>query len=164
MNSYESMKQKLRPLRLYHLAEGSAADCELKAYAAGLDPLFDALETYEREAFIGTAEDEGLRAREQFLDREKTGLSVEKRRALLLGAERAVSGDGTAAGFAQFLSDCGLENAYAREYPTHQRFTIYINDRLNEGEKSLVAKKVAREIPAHLTVTLYFQDGSSVVY
>lgn len=164
MSSYASMKQKLRPLRLYHLSEGSAADCELKAYAEGLDPLFAALDECEREAFIGTAEGEGLCARERFLDREKPGLSVEKRRALLLGEERAAAGDGTAAGFARFLADCGLEDAYAREFPSHLRFSIFINDRLNEGEKTLITQKIAREIPAHLTVSLFFQDGSSISF
>ena len=70
-NSYASMKAKLAPLGIYTLAEGSVTDCELKAYAAGIDRLFDTLDIAERESFIETAETYGLSEREKFADKEK---------------------------------------------------------------------------------------------
>ncbi len=161
-SSYLSMRQKLAPLRLYTLAPGSAADCELKAYAAGLDPLFDALEQDEREAFIGTAGDEGLRAWEMFLEREKPDLPTEKRRALLLGAMRVEEGEATAEGFLHFLHNCGLEQVTVRERHDRQRLSVFIDDRLNEGEKTAIGKKIAQAAPAHLLVTVAYQDGSSI--
>lgn len=163
MSSYDSMKQKLLPLRLYAFEEGSAVDCELKAYAQGLDPLFEELALDEREAFIVTAEDEGLRERERFLEREKPDLPVEKRRALLLGFERAGEKEATADGFRQFLTDCGLEQATVEEVPLRQLIRVFIDDRLDEGGKTLIAKKIAQAAPAHLPVRIHYQDGSFVV-
>ena len=75
-NSYASMKAKLAPLGIYTLAEGSVTDCELKAYAAGIDRLFDTLDIAERESFIETAETYGLSEREKFADKEKPELPV----------------------------------------------------------------------------------------
>ena len=83
-NSYASMKAKLAPLGIYTLAEGSVTDCELKAYAAGIDRLFDTLDIAERESFIETAETYGLSEREKFADKEKPELPVNTRRELLL--------------------------------------------------------------------------------
>lgn len=163
MSSYESMKQKLLPLRLYAFAEGSAVEAELKAYAEGLDPLLEALAHDEREAFIGTAEDEGLSEREKFLEREKADLTVEKRRALLLGTERAGKKEGTAEGFRQFLADCGLEQVTVEEVPLRQNIKVYIDDRLDEGGKTMIAQKIAQAAPAHLPIRIHYQDGSSIV-
>ena len=161
MGSYDSMTQKLLPLRLYDLSAGSVLDSELKAYAAGLDPLFDALGEMVSEAWIPTAESYGLSEREAFIDREKPDLTAAQRRALLLTAEQARGDSATAAGFRQYLHDCGLENVNVSEYPTRQRLTISINDILSAEKKAAVREKIMRAIPAHLTVTVNYQNGSS---
>lgn len=163
MDSYASMRQKLAPLRLYSLEEGSAVDCELKAYAEGLNPLNESLAHDTREAFIATAEDEGLRERERFLDREKPDLPVETRRALLLGLERVGTAEATPDGFLQYLHDCGLEQVTVREVPTRQFINVFIDDRLDEGGKTRIAQKIAQAAPAHLPVRINYQDGTSVI-
>ena len=78
MTSYESMRSKLLPLGLYRLAQGDVTDSELKAYAEGLDILFDALDEMERESFIPTAQSYGLSEREKFIFKETPELTVEE--------------------------------------------------------------------------------------
>ncbi len=163
MTSYASMKQKLLPLGLYSLSSGSEIDCELKAYAAGLDPLFDKLDLMEREAFIPTAETFGLTRREEFFGRERTDLSAQRRRKRLIAAERCMGDDATPDGFGVFLNSCGLEGIIVDENPNSRLITIYIGDTLSPGEKRLAVQKIAREIPAHLSARLIFACDDSTV-
>ena len=115
MSSYDSMRGKLQPLRLYTLAPGSETDHELHAYAAGLDPMFHELTVAAREAFIQTAESYGLSEREKFIEKEKAELSAASRRELLLGSEQPYD-ERTPSGFQAFLENiCGLEEAHFQE-------------------------------------------------
>ena len=159
MSSYDSMKSKLTPLGIYSLESGGTVDRELAAYAEGLDPLFDELDEMEREGFISTSESYGLSEREKFIDREKPDLTAAQRRERLLMQEKSACGDATAAGFRQYLSDCGLQDFRVDEYPSRQRVIIYINDVLNEGEEGLIGSKIAMAAPAHLNVMVYYQSG-----
>lgn len=157
MSSYDSMKNKLLPLGIYSFAEGGVVDKELNAYAAALDPLFDKIDEMTRESFISTAESYGLSEREKFIDREKPQLTAEKRRELLINQEKATACDGTVVGFNRFLSDCGLTDFRVDEFPSRQRVAVYINDDLNEGEKSLIGNKIAQAAPIHLNVQVYYR-------
>ena len=161
MSSLNSMMQKLHPLGIYSLDGGSNTLRELAAYAEGLDPLFDSLNEMEREAFVATAETYGLSEREKFIEHEKPQLPVARRRELLTGAEHCLNTDATARGFNQFLSDCGLQNFRVDETPSRYHVSIFINDTLTEGEKSLIGGKIAMAVPSHLNVTVYYKDGSS---
>lgn len=157
MGSYNSMKSKMLPLMLYSFDEGSVVDKELNAYAAALDPLFDKIDEMTQESFISTAESYGLSEREKFIDRVKPQLTVAERRELLIKQEQAISCDASVVGFNRFLSDCGLTNFRVDEYPSRQVVHIYINDDLNEGEKSLIGKKIELAAPIHLTVHAYYR-------
>lgn len=64
MGSYDSMEARLRATGLYSPGGGTVVDAELRAYAAGLDPLLEELKTLRRESFAATAEDYGLSLRE----------------------------------------------------------------------------------------------------
>lgn len=162
MTSYESMRKKLAPLQLYSLDAGSEVDCELKAYAAGLEPLFDMLAELEREGFVDSALTYGLSRRERFIDREQAELTVEKRRGLLTGAERQLGVDATYNSFVQYLSDCGWENVTVREYPAKQVIHVYFDDDLTEGQQTAAVKKLRMAMPAHLPLHVYFHDGSNI--
>lgn len=159
MGSYDSMRSKLEPIGVYSLASGDVTDCELKAYACGLDPLFDELEEFEREGFIATAESYGLSERERFLEREKPDLSTARRRELLIALEQGLGMKATPADFIRFFYNCGLEQVSITEYPGRQRVMVYLDDDLNEGQKRLIVKKTAQVSPAHLNVTITFHDG-----
>ena len=162
MGSFDSMKNKLAPLGVYSLEEGSTAVCELKAYAEGLDPLFNRLQEFERESFIATAETYGLSERERFSDKEKTDLTVEQRRALLTGFEQDLGAKGTFNGFTKHLRDNGIVSFSIDEHPTLQRMSIYINDDLNSAQIKRATKIIAKAAPSHLNVMLFFFDGTQI--
>ena len=156
MTEYEAMRAKLMPLGVYTLAQGSLVDCELKAYAAGLEPLQEQLREMEREAFIVTAQTYGLSERERFIDREQTDLSVAARRSLLLGSEQALGADATPAGFVRMLSSFGLTSFHITERPAQNELLITIDDVLSDSRKSLISEKIAQAAPAHLVVTVTY--------
>ena len=162
MSSYDSMRGKLQPLRLYTLAPGSETDHELHAYAAGLDPMFHELTVAAREAFIQTAESYGLSEREKFSEKEKAELSAASRRELLLGSEQPYD-ERTPSGFQAFLENiCGLAEAHFQEHPSRERLDIYIDDVLESGRKRLVGEKIKRALPCDQTGIIHFRDGSSI--
>jgi len=161
-NSYASMRAKLAPLGVYTPAAGSETDCELKAYAAGIDVLFDALDIAERESFIETAETYGLSERERFLERERPELPVAERRERLLRCEQDVNRNGTAAAFEAYLHECGLTEVTITEYNIRRLLVIRVGNALDEGEKSMAVKKIKQAAPVHLTINLLFADGTEV--
>ena len=108
MESFLSMKQKLLPLGLYELDDNDETVWELKAYAEGLNTLFDTLDELEREYFISTAQSYGLSRRELLFGREMSGQTAQERRDALMYLERTIVGDTTDSGFAEFLENLGL--------------------------------------------------------
>lgn len=161
MSSYSSMKSKLAPLGVYSISDGSVIDCELKAYAAGLEPLLQELELFEREGFIITAESFGLSEREAFVDREKPGLTTAARRALLLEYEQNLGICITPAEFTRQLESFGLEEFRITERPQQRGISIYIDEELTAGRKSLISKRIRSISPAHIYVSVIYSDGTS---
>lgn len=102
MSSFESMKAKLESTGIYSVTEASNISKELKAYAEGLDIVFDELEIMERECFIETAESYGLSERERFVGVDRSGEALEKRRELLETAEQ-IRGDCKVASFEKII-------------------------------------------------------------
>lgn len=157
MGSLISMKQKLEPLGLYDLDGSGEAVCELKAYAEGLDILFDALDEMEREYFIPTAESFGLSRRENFICRENPEASVQDRRDELLYLEMSV-GDLTDSGFAEFLGRIGLTDYSLNVDVYRVKVELTVRDQKTDGEKALIQKRVRAEIPAHMTLTITYSE------
>ncbi len=158
MNSFDSMKQKLEPLGIYDFDGSGEAVCELKAYAEGLDTVFDTLSELEREYFIPTAESFGLSNRERFFGREQPGLSTEQRREQLIYYEKNIIGDITESGFNAFLRHIGLSDYTITLSASRSNMTIAVNDPKTDGEKALIRKQIAAEIPAFMTYTINFSE------
>lgn len=152
------MSQKLSPLGIYDTENSTVLKAELKAYAEGLDTLFDTLSVLERELFIPTAESFGLSSRERFTGREKPGLTTEQRREELLYNERNVTGEITDSAFEAFLERIGLVDYTINIMRGRGTFTLTVNDRKSDGEKALIEKQVIAEIPAYLTPTIIFAE------
>lgn len=161
MTGCQSMKSKLAPLGLYLLSEGSVVDCELKAYAAGIDPLLQELELLEREGFITTAESFGLSEREAFVDREKPGLSAQARRALLLEYEQNLGISITPDEFTRQLESFGLQAFRFTEHPLQRVLDIHIDEELTAGRKNLISKKIRSIVPIHIYVSIIYADSTS---
>ena len=154
MTSYESMKSKLLPLGIYSFESGGVADSELKAYACGLDPVFDMLGEMEREGFTVTAESYGLSEREQFIQYSGAELATEERRQRLVNAERNETP--TPEGFRQMLRCCGAGSFSVTESPANNRVTVTIFGTTSDSERALLRKRISLISPPELNVTVLF--------
>ena len=158
MKSLVSMKQKLEPLGLYDLSGSGEVDCELKAYAEGLDTLFDTLDELQRENFIQTAESFGLSRRESFEIRERAELPVQERRESLMYYERTVITGLTDSEFAEFLERIGLTDYTLSVNHSRGSMNLRIADSKTDGEKALIEKQIRAEIPTHMRLDITYSE------
>ena len=158
MKSLVSMKQKLEPLGLYDLSGSGEVDCELKAYAEGLDTLFDTLDELQRENFIQTAESFGLSRRESFEIRERAELPVQERRDSLMYYERTVITGLTDSEFAEFLERIGLTDYTLSVNHSRGSMNLRIADSKTDGEKALIEKQIRAEIPTHMRLDITYSE------
>ena len=158
MKSLVSMKQKLEPLGLYDLSGSGEVDCELKAYAEGLDTLFDTLDELQRENFIQTAESFGLSRRESFEIRERAELPVQERRDSLMYYERTVITGLTDSEFAEFLERIGLTDYTLSVNHSRGSMNLSIADSKTDGEKALIEKQIRAEIPTHMRLDITYSE------
>ena len=156
MKSLVSMKQKLEPLGLYDLSGSSEVECELKAYAEGLDTLFDTLDEIQRENYIRTAQSYGLSRRESFEIRERADLPVQERRDSLMYYERTVTGGLTDSEFEEFLEMIGLTDYTFNINYSSGSISIAIADSKTDGEKALIEKQIRAEIPTHMRLEISY--------
>ena len=154
MTSYESMKSKLLPLGLYSFESGGVADSELKAYACGLDPVFEALAEMEREGFTVTAETYGLSEREQFTQYSGAALTTEERRERLISAEK--NEIPTLEGFRQTIRNCGASSFSVTESPANERVTVYIFGTTSDSERALLRKRILQLSPPEFNIAILF--------
>ena len=158
MGSFISMTQKLEPLGLYDISGFSEVDCELKAYAEGLDTLFDTLDELQREYYIPTAQSYGLSRRENFEIRERPDLSLQERRDSLLYYERTVMGKLTESEFNEFLHRIGL-NDYTINFNCNRAIIeLTIADSLTDGEKALIEKQITAEKPLYMRLDITYSE------
>ena len=122
------MKQKLMPLGLYDLEGQSEVLCELKAYAEGLDLLFEYIDELFRENYIATAESYGLSRREEIISREHPEQTASQRREALIYFEKTVKTTLNDDDFAEFLENIGVTD-YTLDVRLRQgEFNITIAD------------------------------------
>lgn len=158
MDSFTSMKTKLDNTGLYTIEKGANIYAELKAYAAGLDVLFETLDKMLRELFIDTAEDYGLSCREELLGKVKDSYTLEKRREMLKIYEQMMGGKCTLEAFEMILRGYGLSNFQILEDVLHKRVTIKVTDNAAPELRALVEERVALDFPTHLLVTVNYVE------
>ena len=150
------MRDKLLPLGLYTDEPGSELYCEQKAFAEGLDMLFDKLEEMETELFIATAEGYGLSEREKLFGRVREDLTVSQRRELLSKKELMNFDVLTLEAFGRALESWGVTDYSFAESLTRARLTISISDVPDETQQRVIEERANIEIPAHAEVNLIF--------
>ncbi len=156
MGSYDSMKTKLEPVGLYKVADGSNISNELKAYAEGIDTLFENLDVMTRECFIDTAETYGITQREIFTGKEKDNYTIEQRREMLRLQEQNMGNKCNMEAFSDRLRSFGVYDFYFNEGFSKNVLAIFINDTLSEATKKMIEEKVEAEFPAHLVVSVNY--------
>ena len=157
MDSFTSMKEKLLPLGLFTIEENSNTELELKAYAVGLDIVFDKLDELLREYFIMTAETYGLTQREIFLGKEREDYSIEHRRNILVAHEQLVESRCNFKAFVTVLESYGLTDFEIVEDYYGQKVKINVRDNLTDATKTMVEERVLLDFPAHLEIIVNFE-------
>lgn len=161
MNSFLSIKRKLKPLNLYNLDEENIINAELSAYARAFDMINDEIASLENECFISTAEGYGLDLREKLFGYIRAGLSNEKRREMLIYRRSVTSNNFNKGKLEEALMSSGIEATITEDFGNN---TISVNctdifDTLKTQED---AKKAAEEfLPAHLEVAFNFNTNGS---
>ena len=124
MSRLQALRDALRPLGIYKLEKGTLVYAELAAYAAGLDLLEDGLDELEREAFLPTAQGEGISRREEIYGKPKTLLPLRERREMLLYRGAINNRNNTREDLERALVACGLR---AQVKENLDGASIYIN-------------------------------------
>ncbi|MFQ9873064.1 MAG: hypothetical protein ACLRVT_08805 [Oscillospiraceae bacterium] len=157
MSRLQALRDALRPLGIYRLDEGSLVYAELAAYAAGLDLLEEGLDELEREAFVQTAQGEGISKREKIYCKPKTLLPLQERREMLLYRGAINNRNNTRADLERALVACGLRATVKENL---DGATIYINcfDFLEDFQGQEEIRKAAGEfLPCHLEAAFDFR-------
>lgn len=159
MSPLESMKKELRATGLYALSGATLVDAELASYAAGLQPVSDAIEELQRELFVQTASGYGLSLRERLFLLGAEGDEAQRRAAV------TALGAATPRGFLRESIQKTLCGAGVLceicEKPEEQ--TVYLNmgtqaDTTQEQTQKIETAK--RFLPAHLGAELDFRSIS----
>lgn len=157
MSRLQTLRDALRPLGIYRLEEGTLVYAELAAYAAGLDLLEEGLDQLEREAFLSTAQGEGILKREEIYGKPKTLLPLQERREMLLYRGAVNNRNNTKADLERALVACGLRATVKENLDGG---TIYINcfDFLENFQGQEEIKEAAKEfLPCHLEAVFDFR-------
>lgn len=151
------LKELLRPLGIYDLADTSVSGAELYALGAGLDALSGQLETAERESLIPTAEGTGLEMREALFARKPAAVGTKQRRAALC-ALLQIDGDSlTLADINRTIQGCGIR-AEAKETGVAGHICVTFPDVAGEPEHyGQIQKIVSDIIPCHLETEFYLR-------
>lgn len=156
MRAADSIYAKLRPLGLYSLTGDTLVDAELKAYEAGLDLIYEALELLERENFIATARDEGLVLRELAFGPRRDDLPVETRRSMLFYRGAVTVNDFDRESIVRAMRAVGLDVAVTEDVPGKRLYINCLNVLDANKSKERLAEEAALFLPAHLEAEFDF--------
>ncbi|MDQ5983851.1 MAG: hypothetical protein RUMPE_00880 [Eubacteriales bacterium SKADARSKE-1] len=157
MSTLDSMKSKLKPLCLYDLSDSSLISAELKAYAEGLDILYDVSEEIEKECFISTAENYGLDLRERLYSSTRSNLTLSERREMLLYRYSITSNDFNKESIEKALVAAGIRG-YIIEAPSANKIYINCLELFDTMVSNSMAQAEAEKfLPAHLSYDFDFR-------
>lgn len=155
-SALSSMKDKLAATGLYRLDEATLADAELKAYAAGLEPVYTLLDELERECFLPTATGWGLDLRERLFGLKRSALPAADRRRMLAYRGAVTANDFNSESIARAVTAAGMETTITEDIPGKR---IYLNCRkiLDETKpKAQLIAEATQFLPAHLEAQFDF--------
>lgn len=160
MASLENMMALLRPTGLYSLADDSLVVRELKAYAVGLDRLAAAFGELVQEAFVQTAQGDGLRFWERKLGLKPLVGDTNAERRRLLGLLCLSNADFTKAALLRTLAAMGAM-VDVQEFPQDELIYISGKGYIGAGNDSAdIVKELCAVLPAHLECGISLQVGS----
>jgi len=153
----EYLRALLAPLGVYRLDRDSISGAELYALGKGLDRAASRLDAVERESVTATAEDEGLRRREELFLRRPAAATLKERRAAI-AALLQIDGDSlTPEAISRTIRGCGIR-AQAIEMGTNKLRVVFPETAGVPAEFEQIKKIIMDILPCHLDVEFYFRQ------
>lgn len=168
MSCYDNMLFLLEPLGLYRLTGDTLVDKELLAYEAGFSLLEAQMDTLLREAFVPTAEEEGLSLRESLYGVNLKGISgIEDRREMLTFRLSAMPSAFNKAGIVQALASVGIVGTLDEAFDADGDCTmdLQVDNYLGPyTPANQLLKLIMTILPAHLAVNCVFAISNWAFY
>ncbi|GEM_PF-1544420 len=146
MGEYEGMQHLLEATGLYAAGDDSIVGAELQAYAAGLDPLFDAIQELKRECFVSTAQDYGLSCREAMLNRVNLLETLQGRRNALEKALSLTAKDCTVSGMQKVIESFNAHGTLTFS-DSEMKIVFHCTDSMNEEQRELMQEQMRLMMP-----------------
>lgn len=156
------MTDKLSPLGIYSISEGSNIYNELSAYSSAIEDFTESADELLREIIITTAQDYGLYMREALWSVPRTDLSVAERRASIFKRFGIGLSGFTLNGMYDFMASLGLEGEIT-EVPEKYRAYIKVTNAENISfpVRRYLTSQIEEFFPAHCQVFVdYRTDGT----
>lgn len=157
MSAIDNMTKAMQPLSIYSLGNYTAVYKELESYAVGLDILTEIADELVKECFIATASGYGLSIYEKLNGPERTDLTTEQRRKMLIQSVTLNCNDNTLEGVYKFFSSLGLECEITENPTVCDLYILVKGGTYSETEKKYIRDRAAEFLPCHLTFTVDFR-------
>ena len=150
MSALNEMIDMLSPLGIYSLSRTSLVYKELKVYAYAFLSITQYINSILREAFVSSAENDGLALKEQLFGSERPDLTVSERRERLITLLSLCSDDFTEDDIRNQLLLSGISNGFTAD-AQNETFALLSLPQTNDPvELSVYSKAVDKIAPAHL--------------
>lgn len=158
MSEWDIMKQRLEETGVYTVADRHLIGAELAAYAAGLDPLFDALDELKRECFVVTAEGDGLTCRENWVRRMNLQDTLAGRREALIKALSVTAVDYTAEGMEKIRDSFQVHGSFSLDV-SDLTLTFHCTDSLTVRQQAELEAQMRPLMPVWCRFVLTIENN-----
>ncbi|MDP4119451.1 MAG: DUF2313 domain-containing protein [Bacillota bacterium] len=156
MSSLSSMIAVLSPMALYNLSATQTDYKELQAFACALDVFYSELDEIQREMFVATAVDYGIRNRERIYGCVRDDLNIDKRRQMITDRLSITTNDFTVDGFNKTLASLGIQYEIYESYSNNSIHVDCIGS-FTSQQKEWITSEISKFVPAHLSVLVTFR-------
>lgn len=157
MTAYESIRDKLLPLSIYNIMPDGLIEAEVRAYAVGLQGLYDAVDEAIRECFVQTAESWGLTSLELMTRTYESGDEIEDRRKKLLTKLSIKPTDIGVDGLKKVVASLGLE-CDITENDSASKVYVNVTTDVDESKQAFIETEIKRFTPQHLLMYVTFNN------
>ena len=146
MSELEVMKKQLEDSGLYEVTDGSLIMAELAAYVEGLDICFGELDSLEKNAFVPTAEGDGLQRWERLTGRPFAWSLTEDRRNAVIKALSVSCSDYTLSGMQKAAESFGVNGQLSLD-SANNRIVFTCTDPISPAAKERLKKCLRGYMP-----------------
>ena len=156
VTALQSLSQKLTPLNIFDISEGTNIFAELSAYAYAIDRHRQNTQIVLRECFISTAESYGIEMREKVFGNLRVDYTLSQRREMLKLRRGFGDGDFTLAGFDEFMTSLGVGSYNLLEMFSTYEAVVTMYNTFSSTDAEWIENQIEQFLPAHILVHIYY--------